>query len=368
MKNSKQTLYKKTKTPAFQTGMTLVELMIASVLSVIVIWAVSLTFARTQELNNSVANRTKMQQSVREAIDRITADAKEAGSFGCIALANNAANIKTGTTDSHTFANVVSDIVSTSGSEFHYLKNGTNMNRRYGVGLIDKSKILSNMVPGGFTATSNGLFFQFGKGSASGSAKTFTANQVDWPLFSENDTDLFIAANCSTIQWIKVDTVTSSGGSITIETNVDAPADAIIMKYVGHLYVVGEHQGIKGLYMLTATNDVEKWKIDLVSPYITDLNDLRYGYAMLSASDACTTDTPIASAITYIFSDNPNTALSDIAPMSVVFDLSAKFMDYKPNQKTSEITSDNEGDTIDYEWITAMVREGNVCANRTASQ
>ena len=365
MKNNQQTLYR-TKVFVYQRqmGMTLIELMIASVLSVIVIWAVSLTFARTQELNNSIANRTKMQQSVREAINRITADAKEAGSFGCVSLANNATNVNLEATDSY---NIVSD-AGVTGSEFHELKNKNSFTKRWGVGLIKKANITGLVT--GFTADGDGLFFQYGKGNAAGTSQTFYSNQIDWPLFSDYTNNLYIAANCNTIKWIKITNtkINNTDAAIKITTGSEAPADAVLMKYVGNLYVVGTYQGIKGLYMLTATTDNAAWKIELVSPYITNLKELHYGYAMLNANDACTPDTPINSAVVYRFSSmEDSTVSSGIAPMAVVFDLSAQFIDYKPNQKTAAVASEDKGEIVNYEWITAMVREGNVCANRVAS-
>ncbi len=365
MKNNQLTLcMMKTLPRQNQMGMTLVELMIASVLSVIVIWAVSLTFARTQELNNSIANRTKMQQSVREAINRITADAKEAGSFGCVSLANNARNVNLEATDSY-------DIVSDAGvasSEFHELENKDSFTKRWGVGLIKKANITGLVT--GFTADGDGLFFQYGKGNAAGTSQTFYSNQIDWPLFSDYTNNLYIAANCNTIKWIKINKPEpiNTDGTIKITTGSEAPADAILMKYVGNLYVIGTYQGIKGLYMLTATTKKDAWKIELVSPYITNLKELHYGYAMLTASEACTPNTSINTAVTYRFSSMEDSTISSgIAPMAVVFDLSAQFIDYKPNQKTAAVASENKGEVINYEWITAMVREGNVCANRVAS-
>ena len=349
----------KTGILAYQKGMTLIELMIASILSVIVIWAVSLTFARTQELNNGIANRTKMQQSVREAINRISNDAKEAGSFGCVALANNASNINLDGSSGYT-------VTGSASGEWNSLASDGNFTKRYGVGLINKSRI-SGLV-GNFEPSSDGLFFQFGKGSAVGNGVTFIANQVDWPLFTNASNSLFVAANCNDLKWMTVTSVTEnkSNGSLTITTGDTAPASSTLMKYVGHLYVIGTYNNVTGLYMLSAT--AGGWEVELVSPYITSLSNLNYGYALTASATACNSATDVNQAILYTFT-NGTGSISGVAPMSVVFDLSAQFIDYKPGQTVlaSDMAAGDKGDIVSYEWITAMVREGNVCANRATS-
>ncbi len=80
------------KNPRQLQGFTLIELLVAGTLGLVVILAASGAFLQTYKLNNMTSERVNIQSSVRDAVAKMTADANQAGSFGCANLAMNAAN------------------------------------------------------------------------------------------------------------------------------------------------------------------------------------------------------------------------------------------------------------------------------------
>lgn len=69
-----------------QQGFTLVELMVASVLSLIIIAAVGGAYVKTSQLNNVATTRLKVQQDLRSATGTMVRDIRQAGTFGCFVM------------------------------------------------------------------------------------------------------------------------------------------------------------------------------------------------------------------------------------------------------------------------------------------
>ena len=69
-------------------GFSILEFLVASLLSMIVLMAVSSTYFTARGLNKSANARIGIQQDLRNAANMIVRDARMAGNFGCFNMAN----------------------------------------------------------------------------------------------------------------------------------------------------------------------------------------------------------------------------------------------------------------------------------------
>jgi len=67
-----------------QHGFSLVELMVASVISIIILMAAGSTFFTTYKLKEQVKNRIGYEQDVRNATNLLRSDARQLGNFSCL--------------------------------------------------------------------------------------------------------------------------------------------------------------------------------------------------------------------------------------------------------------------------------------------
>lgn len=71
-----------------QAGFTLIEFLIASALSMLIIIAVGTTYSMTARMKQAAESRLALQQDLRSVSEQITRDARMAGSFGCFSSGN----------------------------------------------------------------------------------------------------------------------------------------------------------------------------------------------------------------------------------------------------------------------------------------
>ncbi|WP_239374448.1 PilW family protein [Snodgrassella gandavensis] len=67
-----------------QRGFSLIEIMVASIISIIILLAASSTFLTTYKLKEEVKTRINYEQDVRNAANLLRSDARKLGNFGCI--------------------------------------------------------------------------------------------------------------------------------------------------------------------------------------------------------------------------------------------------------------------------------------------
>lgn len=67
-----------------QSGFSLIELMVASIISIIVLLAASSTFFSTYRLKEQVKSRVEYEQDVRNAANLLRSDARQLGNFSCM--------------------------------------------------------------------------------------------------------------------------------------------------------------------------------------------------------------------------------------------------------------------------------------------
>ena len=73
-------------------GFSILEFLVASLLSMIVLMAVSSTYFTARGLNKSANARIGIQQDLRNAANMIVRDARMAGNFGCFNMSNSPAS------------------------------------------------------------------------------------------------------------------------------------------------------------------------------------------------------------------------------------------------------------------------------------
>ncbi|NUE66877.1 PilW family protein [Snodgrassella sp. ESL0253] len=67
-----------------QSGFSLVEIMVASIISIIILLAASSTFITTYKLKEQVKTRINYEQDVRNAANLLRSDARQLGNFSCM--------------------------------------------------------------------------------------------------------------------------------------------------------------------------------------------------------------------------------------------------------------------------------------------
>ncbi|EMU1650316.1 PilW family protein [Neisseria gonorrhoeae] len=141
-------------------GFTIVEFLVAGLLSVIVLIAVVSSYFTSRKLNDAANERLAIQQDLRNAATLIVRDARMAGSFGCFNMSE------------HTEKDVVSDVA--------------QKNRLFSLKMNSTNKVISNgtdnkLIPiaeslniryQGFTHRPNALIFQYGIDDVNASADT----------------------------------------------------------------------------------------------------------------------------------------------------------------------------------------------------
>lgn len=90
--------------PAKIKGFSLIEFLVASTLSMIVLMAVTSTYFTARNLNNTATSRLSVQQDLRSASTLLARDARMAGSFGCFNMADHEATAVVGDNSNSPFA------------------------------------------------------------------------------------------------------------------------------------------------------------------------------------------------------------------------------------------------------------------------
>ncbi|ENX1827172.1 PilW family protein, partial [Neisseria gonorrhoeae] len=132
-------------------GFTIVEFLVAGLLSVIVLIAVVSSYFTSRKLNDAANERLAEQQDLRNAATLIVRDARMAGSFGCFNMSEHIKDV------------VVSDVAQ---KNYLFLLKKSNANK-----LIPIAES-SNINYRGFLQVGSALIFQYGIDDVNASAAT----------------------------------------------------------------------------------------------------------------------------------------------------------------------------------------------------
>lgn len=293
-------------------GFSILEFLVASLLSMIVLMAVSSTYFTARGLNKSANARIGIQQDLRNAANMIVRDARMAGNFGCFNMANFP----------------VSAVIEDKSSDEYTLKTA-------GVNNLLPIKEINKLGYAGFAQTGKALLFQYGIDKENPTAKTA------------------IVSSCSGIA--KPHTVIkdlAAAKSALKITNSDQDGSIAIMKHEIIAYAVGKLGEESGLFRFQLSNDGSWSRPQLLIKGITAM-DIHYIYAECPDSENASSSGVNTESFDYKNALDISTEAKSPASIQIVLN------------NGSIDPSKEQDNKVDIYNINATIRGGNVCADRS---
>ena len=309
-------------------GFSLIEFLVASALSMIVLLAVSSSYFTARSLNTAATARLNVQQDLRNASNQIVRDARMAGNFGCFNMSAYDAQA----------------VIADSGSkDFLKLKGSGKM--------LPAVRETDSLGVTDFAQSGKALIFQYGIDTVSPDAATV------------------VASSCTNI--------TKPGKKITdskaaLKTDGSQAGNISIMKHEVNAYAVGTAGGQEGLYRFQLAENGNWSNPQLLIKGIKSMK-IRYFYAVecpqtdveSKAASAPTRNTPVQGQDeTFTYSDELPPKSPDLAketPASIELLLNSND---KRELGSINASGDNDKNEVQIYRINATVRGGNKCADR----
>ncbi|EMS1119796.1 PilW family protein [Neisseria gonorrhoeae] len=296
-------------------GFTIVEFLVAGLLSVIVLIAVVSSYFTSRKLNDAANERLAIQQDLRNAATLIVRDARMAGSFGCFNMSE------------HTEKDVVSDVTQKK-PPFSLKRNSTRNSTNKLIPIAESSNIGYQ----GFIQRPNALIFQYGIDDVNASAETT------------------VVSSCGAISkpGKQIPTLEDAKKELEIQ-NFDKEQDGNIarQRHVVNAYAVGKIAGEEGLFRFQL-DDKGKWGNPQLLAKKVKRMDVRYIYV----SD-CPEDEDAGKEEQFKYTDKFDSSVTP-AGVEVLLD----------SGLDAKIAASSDNSIYAYR-INATIRGGNVCANRT---
>ncbi|EPI4116589.1 PilW family protein [Neisseria gonorrhoeae] len=301
-------------------GFTIVEFLVAGLLSVIVLIAVVSSYFTSRKLNDAANERLAIQQDLRNAATLIVRDARMAGSFGCFNMSE------------HTEKDVVSDVA--------------QKNRLFSLKMNSTNKVISNgtdnkLIPiaeslniryQGFTHRPNALIFQYGIDDVNASA------------------DTTVVSSCAAIskpgkQILNLEDVKKE--LKIVDQGKEQNGNIARQRHVVNAYAVGRFGNEEGLFRFQLNEKGEWGNPQLLAKKVKRM-DVRYIYV-----SGCPEDEDAGKEEQFKYTGKFDSSVTP-AGVEVLLD------------SGSDAKIAASSDNIIYAYrINATIRGGNVCANRT---
>lgn len=296
-------------------GFTIIEFLVAGMLSMIVLMAVGSSYFTSRKLNDAANERLSAQQDLRNAATLIVRDARMAGGFGCFNMSE------------HPATDVVSDVVKKKRSFSLKLK-------RSGIDKLIPIAESSNIGYPGFTQRLNALIFQYGIDDVNASA------------------DTTVVSSCAKIAkpGKKISTLQEAKSVLQITNDDKQNGNITRQRHVVNAYAVGRIAGEEGLFRFQLNDDGQWGNPQLLVKKINKM-DIRYIYV-----SGCPEDDDAGKEETFRYMDKFNSAQDAVTPAGVEVLLSSG--------TDTKIAASSDNHIYAYR-IDATIRGGNVCANRT---
>ncbi|HEZ1516305.1 TPA: PilW family protein [Neisseria meningitidis] len=294
-------------------GFTIIEFLVAGMLSMIVLMAVGSSYFTSRKLNDAANERLAAQQDLRNAATLIVRDARMAGSFGCFNMSE------------HTEKDVVSNVAQKN-PLFSLKRNSTNK-------LIPITES-SNIVYPDFTQRLNALIFQYGIDDVNASA------------------DTTVVSSCAKIAkpGKKISTLQEAKSALQITNDDKQNGNITRQRHVVNAYAVGRIAGEEGLFRFQL-DDKGKWGNPQLLVKKINKMDIRYIYV----SD-CPEDDDAGKEEKFKYTGTFDSSTNAVTPAGVEVLLSSG--------TDTKIAASSDNHIYAYR-IDATIRGGNVCANRT---
>lgn len=292
-------------------GFTIVEFLVAGLLSVIVLIAVVSSYFTSRKLNDAANERLAEQQDLRNAATLIVRDARMAGSFGCFNMSE------------HTKDVVVSDVAQ---KNYLFLLKKSNANK-----LIPIAES-SNINYRGFLQVGSALIFQYGIDDVNASAATT------------------VVSSCAAISkpGKQIPTLEDAKKELKIpDRDKEQNGNIARQRHVVNAYAVGRIDGEGGLFRFQLNEKGEWGNPQLLAKKIKRMR-VRYIYV-----SGCPEDEDAGKEEQFKYTDKFDSSVTP-AGVEVLLD------------SGSDAKIAASSDNIIYAYrINATIRGGNVCANRT---
>lgn len=296
-------------------GFTIIEFLVAGLLSMIVLMAVGSSYFTSRKLNDAANERLAAQQDLRNAATLIVRDARMAGSFGCFNMSE------------HTEKDVVSNVAQKN--PLFSLKKRSSTNK-----LIPITESLNIEYPG-FTQRLNALIFQYGIDDVNASA------------------DTTVVSSCAAIskpgkQILNLEDVKKE--LKIVSQDKERNGNIARQRHVVNAYAVGRISDAEGLFRFQLNDDGQWGNPQLLVKKINKM-DIRYIYV-----SNCPEDDDAGKEETFKYTDKFDSSTNAVTPAGVEVLLSSG--------TDTKIAASSDNRIYAYR-IDATIRGGNVCANRT---
>ncbi|HFB2429311.1 TPA: PilW family protein [Neisseria gonorrhoeae] len=292
-------------------GFTIVEFLVAGLLSVIVLIAVVSSYFTSRKLNDAANERLAEQQDLRNAATLIVRDARMAGSFGCFNMSEHIKDV------------VVSDVAQ---KNYLFLLKKSNANK-----LIPIAESL-NINYRGFLQVGSALIFQYGIDDVNASAATT------------------VVSSCAAISkpGKQIPTLEDAKKELKIpDRDKEQNGNIARQRHVVNAYAVGRIDGEGGLFRFQLNEKGEWGNPQLLAKKIKRMR-VRYIYV-----SGCPEDEDAGKEEQFKYTDKFDSSVTP-AGVEVLLD------------SGSDAKIAASSDNIIYAYrINATIRGGNVCANRT---
>ncbi|HFA7320995.1 TPA: PilW family protein [Neisseria gonorrhoeae] len=292
-------------------GFTIVEFLVAGLLSIIVLIAVVSSYFTSRKLNDVANERLAEQQDLRNAATLIVRDARMAGSFGCFNMSEHIKDV------------VASDVAQ---KNYLFLLKKSNANK-----LIPIAES-SNINYRGFLQVGSALIFQYGIDDVNASAATT------------------VVSSCAAISkpGKQIPTLEDAKKELKIPgQDKEQNGNIARQRHVVNAYAVGRIDGEGGLFRFQLNEKGEWGNPQLLAKKIKRMR-VRYIYV-----SGCPEDEDAGKEEQFKYTDKFDSSVTP-AGVEVLLD------------SGSDAKIAASSDNIIYAYrINATIRGGNVCANRT---
>ncbi|HFB2833560.1 TPA: PilW family protein [Neisseria gonorrhoeae] len=291
-------------------GFTIVEFLVAGLLSIIVLIAVVSSYFTSRKLNDAANERLAEQQDLRNAATLIVRDARMAGSFGCFNMSEHIKDV------------VVSDV-----PQKNYLFSLKKSNANKLIPIAESPNINYQ----DFFQVSSALIFQYGIDDVNASDATT------------------VVSSCAAISkpGKQIPTLEDAKKELKIVSQDKEQGNIARQRHVVNAYAVGKIAGEGGLFRFQL-DDKGKWGNPQLLVKKVKRMKVRYIYV-----SGCPEDEDVGKEEQFKYTDKFDGSVTP-AGVEVLLD------------SGSDAKIAASSDNIIYAYrINATIRGGNVCANRT---
>lgn len=314
-------------------GFTIIEFLVAGMLSMIVLMAVGSSYFTSRKLNDAANERLSAQQDLRNAATLIVRDARMAGSFGCFNMSEHTKNDIIVDPSKQTQPVPAKPGAKQENPLFSLEWANTNNTNNNTAKLIPIAESTDIKYPG-FAQARPALIFQYGIDDLDASAETV------------------VVSSCSKIAkpGKKISTLQEAKSALQITNDDKQNGNITRQRHVVNAYAVGRIAGEEGLFRFQL-DDKGKWG----NPQLLakKIRHMKVWYIYVSD---CPEDDDAGKEETFKYTDKFDSAKDAVTPAGVEVLLSGG--------TDTKIAASSDNHIYAYR-INATIRGGNVCANRT---